>query len=329
MHTTQMRTTITVIIPTYRRPKDLARCLEALKKQTRPVDELLVVVRDTDAETWAFLERFNPEFLPLRTAKVSESGAIAAMNVGLDAASGEIISFTDDDAAPHTDWLERIETHFVSDDHLGGLGGRDWVYFGTELFKAEPQEVVGRVQWFGRVIGNHHLGIGKAREVDVLKGVNMSFRQAAITNRHFDRRLRGSGAQAYFEIEFCLAIKKAGWKLIYDPMIAVNHYRGQRFDEDQRDKFSEIAMANIVHNKTLALLEHLLPTQRVIFLIWAVLIGTRGEPGFFQWLRFLPSEGSLAGRKLLACLRGHWQGWQTWQSSKFAAVQGAEVQDVS
>jgi glycosyltransferase involved in cell wall biosynthesis len=329
MHTTVTKTTITVIIPTYRRPKDLERCLEAIKQQTRPVDELLVVVRDTDSETWEFLDSFNPEGLPLRTVTVIAPGAIAAMNVGLDAACGDIISFTDDDAAPHPDWLERIETHFLSDDRIGGLGGRDWVYFGTELFKADPQEVVGRVQWFGRVIGNHHLGIGKAREVDVLKGVNMSFRRTAIANRRFDRRMRGSGAQAYFEIEFCLALKKAGWTLIYDPMVAVDHYQGQRFDEDQRHQFNELATINIVHNKTLALLEHLPSAKRLIFLVWSVLVGMRTEPGFLQGLRLLPTEGVLVGQKLLACFRGRWQGWQTWQASKFGTVQGGEVRDVS
>jgi glycosyltransferase involved in cell wall biosynthesis len=320
---------MTVIVPTYRRSKDLERCLEAQKKQTRQVDELLVVVRDTDSETWEFLDSFNPEGLPLRAVTVVAPGAIAAMNIGLDAACGDIISFTDDDAAPHPDWLERIETHFLSDDRIGGVGGRDWVYFGTELYKAAPQKVVGRVQWFGRVIGNHHLGVGIAREVDVLKGVNMSFRRLAITNRHFDRRMRGHGAQAHFEIGFCLALQKAGWTLIYDPMIAVDHHQGQRFDEDQRDKFSAIATANIVHNKTLALLEHLPPTQRHIFLLWAVLVGMRSEPGFLHGLRLLPSEGTLAGQKLLACLRGRWQGWQTWQSSNFSTVQGVQVRDAS
>lgn len=307
---------MTVIVPTYRRPKDLFRCLEALKKQTRPADEIVVVVRDTDGKTWDFLKLFNREFLPLHTETVITPGAIAAMNVGLDAAAGDIISFTDDDAAPHPDWLERIETHFLSDAQLGGLGGRDWVYFGTELYKAEPKEKVGRVQWFGRVIGNHHLGIGKAREVDLLKGVNMSFRRTAIAKQYFDRRMRGTSS-AHFEIEFCLALKKAGWKLIYDPMLAVDHHRGERFDEDKRDQFSAIAMTNIVHNKTLALLEHLSPRRRAIFLLWSVLVGTRSEPGFLQWLRFLSREGRLSRQKWLASLRGVWQGWQTWHQSKF------------
>ena len=307
--------TISVVIPSYRRPKDLARCLNALKKQKRPADEILVVVRDTDTETWTFVQTLNPEFLPLRTATVSVSGVVAAMNAGMDAACGDIIAFTDDDAAPHTDWLERIEAHFLSDTNIGGVGGRDWVYHGTQLEEGE-REVVGQVQWFGRVIGEHHLGVGEAREVDVLKGVNMSFRRSAIGQMHFDPRMRGTGAQVHFELGFSLSLKRAGWKLIYDPTVAVDHYPAQRFDEDQRNTFNDIALINAIHNETLVLLEHFTPAQRTAFLIWATLVGTRDSLGFLQWLRFLPKEGALAGQKLLASLRGRWDAWETWQHCK-------------
>lgn len=307
--------TLSVVIPSYCRPKDLARCLDALKKQKRPADEVLVVVRDTDTETWTFVQTLNPDFLPLRTATVRESGVVAAMNVGMDAACGDIIAFTDDDATPHTDWLERMEAHFLSDSNIGGVGGRDWVYHGTQLEEGE-REVVGQVQWFGRVIGGHHLGVGEAREVDVLKGVNMSFRRSAIGQMHFDSRMRGTGAQVHFELAFSLALKQAGWKLIYDPKVAVNHYPAQRFDEDQRNRFNDIALINAVHNETLVLLENLPLTRRAAFVFWATLVGTRDAPGFLQWLRFLPKEGTLAGQKLLASLRGRWLAWETWQQSK-------------
>ncbi|MEG3911218.1 glycosyltransferase [Microcoleus sp. w1-18aA5] len=307
--------TISVVIPSYCRPKDLARCLDALKKQKRPADEVLVVVRDTDTETWTFVQTLNSKFLPLRTATVRESGVVAAMNVGMDVACGAIVAFTDDDAAPHTDWLERIEAHFLSDSNIGGVGGRDWVYHGTQLEKGE-REVVGQVQWFGRVIGGHHLGMGEAREVDVLKGVNMSFRRSAIGQMHFDRRMRGTGAQVHFELAFSLALKRAGWKLIYDPKVAVDHFPAQRFDEDQRNRFNDIALINAVHNETLVLLENLSLTRRTAFVFWATFVGTRDAPGFLQWLRFLPKEGTLAGQKLLASLRGRWQAWETWQQSE-------------
>jgi cellulose synthase/poly-beta-1,6-N-acetylglucosamine synthase-like glycosyltransferase len=307
--------TISVVIPSYRRPKDLARCLDALKKQKRPADEILVVVRDTDTETWTFVQTLNPEVLPLRTATVSVSGVVAAMNAGMDAACGDIIAFTDDDAAPHTDWLERIEAHFLSDTNIGGVGGRDWVYHGTQLEEGE-REVVGQVQWFGRVIGEHHLGVGEAREVDVLKGVNMSFRRSAIKEMRFDERMLGTGAQVHFELAFCLPLRRAGWKLIYDPRVAVNHYPAKRFDEDRRNEFNDMALMNQVHNETLVLLENLPPVRRAVFLVWATFVGTRDAPGFLQWLRFLPKEGTLAGQKLVASLRGRWQAWETWQQCK-------------
>lgn len=303
---------ITVIVPTYRRTKDLARCLEELQKQTRPADEVILVVRDTDTETWAFLEAFNLGSLPLRTETVSITGVVAAMNTGLEVAKGDIIAFTDDDAGPHLDWLERIEAHFLADDRVGGVGGRDWVYHGTEL-EDGAREVVGQVQWFGRVIGNHHIGVGEPREVDVLKGVNMSFRRTAIAGLRFDQRMRGTGAQVHFEVAFTLALRRAGWTLIYDPKVAVDHFRGQRFDEDKRDTFNELAVTNAVHNETLILLEHFSWIQRTVFLVWAMLVGTRDAPGFLQWLRFSAKEGSLAGKKWLASIRGRWQGVLSWQ----------------
>ncbi len=305
---------IAVIVPTYRRSQDLARCLQALQNQTRSADEVIVVVRDTDTETWSFLADFNSQNLALRTAKVSVTGVVAAMNTGLDTATADIVAFTDDDAAPHTDWLARIESHYLADERVGGVGGRDWVYHGTDL-EAGNCVTVGQVSWFGKVIGNHHIGSGAAREVDVLKGVNMSFRRAAIEGWHFDQRMRGTGAQVHFELAFSLKLKRAGWKLIYDPQVAVNHYPAKRFDEDQRQSFNQIAFANAVHNETLALLEYFSPFQKLAFLIWSITVGTREAMGFVQWLRFLPSQGLFAGKKLFASLKGRWQGLQTWQKS--------------
>ncbi|MEH2060912.1 MAG: glycosyltransferase [Nostoc sp.] len=299
----------TVLIPTYRRPQDLSRCLLALQEQTKPVDQVIVVVRDTDEETWQFLAQLNTENLPLHSVKVTQPGVVAALNAGLAAVEGDIVSITDDDAAPHPDWLERIAAYFTSDNRLGGLGGRDWVHHGSKL-EDESRSVVGQLQWFGRVIGNHHLGVGEPREVDILKGVNMSFRTQAVGQLRFDERMRGTGAQVHFEMAFTLTLKRAGWKIIYDPNVAVDHYPAQRFDEDQRNNFNEIAFINLVHNETLVLLEHLPFIRRMIFLFWAVFVGTCDSLGLVQWLRFLPSQGQLAGKKLLASWRGRWQGYK-------------------
>ncbi|HAX87666.1 MAG TPA: glycosyl transferase family A [Cyanobacteria bacterium UBA11370] len=304
--------TIATLIPTYHRSNDLVRCLDALKKQTRLPDEVLVIVRDTDTETWMFLETFDPTPLPLRTVTVKIPGLIAALNAGLDMANGDIISITDDDAAPHPDWLTRIESHFLSDEKIGGVGGRDWVHHDTHLEDGK-REIVGRVQWFGRVIGNHHLGAGEPREVDVIKGVNSSYRRSAIANLRYDENLRASGSSTCCDMAMSLAVRRAGWKLIYDPNVAVDHYPGKRFFQAHRREFNPVGLANTVHNETLILMNHLPPGRQFAFLVWALLVGTRKAPGLAQLLRFLPAEGTLAFQKLLASIQGRWQGLQTWQ----------------
>jgi GT2 family glycosyltransferase len=303
---------ITVIIPTYSRSKDLERCFGALTRQKRPADEIVIVVRESDAETWTFLDRIIYP-LPLKIVTVCVPGVVAAMNAALKVSQEDIVVFTDDDAAPHEDWLQRIEAYFLSDTNklIGGVGGRDYIYLNGELWQGEKGSV-GKLLPFGKVIGNHHLGTGISREVDILKGVNMSFRREAIQDQFFDSRMLGSGAQVHFEVEFCLRLRKLGWKLIYDPSIAVDHFCAQRFDEDQRNQFNEVALFNEIHNETLALLGYLPTQRRILFYVWAILIGHRRALGLLQLLRFLPNEGTLAFKKWFIAIKGRSAGWSTW-----------------
>ncbi len=306
---------ISVIVPTYRRPHDLQRCLEALSNQVRLADEIVVVVRDADRETWSFLKDFTQEKLPLKTATAIVSGQVAALNSALKAAVGDIIAITDDDGVPHSEWLSRIEAHFCQDREIGGVGGRDWMYIGNQLIEGQA-ETVGKVQWFGRTIGNHHLGVGQPREVEILKGANMSYRRTAIADLKFDTRLLGSGAEVHNDLAFALTVKRRGWKLLYDPLVEIDHYHGKRFDEDERGKFNQVAWFNEVYNETLTLLDYLPPLRRVIFFLWSIMVGTRRGYGIVQWVRFLPQEGVTANQKWFFSLKGRVRGLIAWLQSK-------------
>jgi glycosyltransferase involved in cell wall biosynthesis len=303
---------ISVVVPTYRRPRDLGRCLAALRTQARPLDELIVVLRADDVETRAMLRTVDFAGLSLRPIEVNAAGAVAAYNVALEVARGDIIAITDDDSSPHQDWLERIEAAFSADQSIGGVGGRDIIHENGSILAGSAADV-GRIQWFGRMVGNHHLGVGAAREVDVLKGVNMSFRRAAIEGVRFDARLLGQGAQAHLEVGFCMRLKKKGWKVTYDPRVQVDHFPAIRQDYDRRHSWNATALTNAVHNETLALLEFLPPLRRAVFLVWALLVGTRAAPGLAQAVRLQWRGKSEAAPRVLASLRGRYEGWRTWR----------------
>ena len=296
--------TISVLIPTYRRPQDLRRCLAALGAQTRPADEVVVVVRDTDIETRSFLECSPPTLPGLRVVTVCQPGVLAAMTVGLAETCGEIIALTDDDTAPFPDWLERIEACFAKDPKIGGVGGRDW-----QANDHRSRKIVGKIQWHGRVIGNHHLGVGDAREVDILKGANCAYRAAPLKQIGFETRLRGDGAQVHWELALGLAMQRNDWKLVYDPAIALDHHIAQRFDDDDnhRGYFNAPGLVNAVYNETVILLTALPPLRRAAYLLWALVVGTWAEPGPLQVPRLLARRDNNVWQRLHAALKGRMQ----------------------
>jgi cellulose synthase/poly-beta-1,6-N-acetylglucosamine synthase-like glycosyltransferase len=300
---------ITVLIPTFSRPADLRRCLAAVAAQQLAADEVLVVVRPDDAGSLAVVEELAPRWPQLRQVEVVPPGQVQALNSGLDAMSGDIVAITDDDAVPKPDWLGRIAAWFARDARIGGVGGRDWVHHGDRL-EAGAQRVVGKLEWYGRCIGNHHLGVGGARQVDFLKGANMSYRRAALGRLRFDTRLRGSGAQVHNDLAFSLAVRRNGWKLIYDPEVAIDHYPAARFDEDGRLAVSDTAYRNAAFNQALIICEAFGAARAWVFLLWATAIGTRGAPGLLQLVRLYASEGRSVLVKTRATLTGTAAGWR-------------------
>lgn len=122
----------------------------------------------------------------------------------------------------------------------------------------------------------------------------------------------------FWELALCLQIRRAGWTLIYDPAIAVDHHVAARHDTDQRHRgvFTPGPQADAVHNETLVLLEHLAGLRRAAFLIWAVLVGTQLEPGFAQIPRLVLRGERSVTAKWFATIRGRIAGWQSFRHSR-------------
>lgn len=287
-----------ILIPSYRRPDDLQRCFTALASQTRKPGQVITVARTGDSKTIALCQTWQTH-LPLTIVEVTTPGQVHALNAGLAHCTGEIVAITDDDAAPHADWLARIEARFAANPKLGGVGGRDWVHHHGRI-ETGPAHPAGKVQFFGRITGNHHLGTGPARDVDILKGANCAFRMQAIRPIGFNTTLRGTGAQVHNDMVACLAIKRAGWRIIYDPAIAVDHFPAPRFDSDARNQFNPQATADRAYNLRVALSMISPPPLRYAAWIWHYLVGTRDEPGIFNLARALSRRDPNAWKRFRA-----------------------------
>ncbi|OZI28873.1 glycosyl transferase family 2 [Bordetella genomosp. 1] len=104
------KTALSVVVPTYKRPDLLARCLDALVRQQLLARYEILVCDDAACDaTRRQVEEFPRDRVgapALRYLAVSGSrGPSGARNLGWRSAEAEIIAFTDDDTIPHPDWL--------------------------------------------------------------------------------------------------------------------------------------------------------------------------------------------------------------------------------
>ena len=300
MNHPQPPATVSVVVPTYARPQQLRQCLEGLLAQERPADQVVVVHRPDDGAS-AGVVRALPEGA-ITVALVHEAGVLAAMRTGVQAATGDVIAFTDDDAVPRPTWVGSLLEHY-RDPRVGGVGGRDEVHPHDGAGESDTVSV-GRVTRWGKLLGNHNHGVGPAVRVDVLKGVNMSFRREALA---LPRTMRGAGAQVHFEIAVCAWARRHGWELVYDPAVLVDHYPGPRFDNDQRHRPDAAATANEAANLVGAVLEvdpRLLP-RRAAF---GLLVGDRATPGVVRAAAALARGDRTTAAKLVPSLRGQVRG---------------------
>jgi len=272
------------VIPTLRRVVSLHQCLIAMDRQTRLPEEVVVVCQTQDKEAMDYLNQWQAIRKHYRktVVTVTQPGLIHALMNAWRATSGDVVALTDDDAVPHNDWLERLAAHYHS-PVVGGVGGRDIVFDGSTYRATAAQ--VGTFSWYGRLYGNHHVGTGGAREVDVLKGVNMSFRRELL---QFPAYLKGQGAQVHNEIALCLPIRRKGFKLIYDPAALVNHHPAPRGAGDRRVRPSWTQIRFAAFNQTLAELLWLSWPKRWVRLTYQILIGDRDAAGIVRAIVSLP-----------------------------------------
>lgn len=149
-------------------------------------------------------------------------GLSGARNTGVEAATGDIVAFVDDDARAAPDWLARLADAY-RDAGVVGAGGvveADW----------EAPRPVWMPEEFDWVVGCSYRGQpARPAVVRNLIGCNMSFRREALrrTGGFTDRLGRVAGRPlGCEETELCIRLRREypDRVLLYDPRAVVRHH---------------------------------------------------------------------------------------------------------
>lgn len=106
---------VSVVIPAWNEEECIVRCLEALRTQTVPPFEVLVVDNMSTDDTVRRVLAMAPSTVPIRVLQQNQrQGLIPTRDYGFAAAQGDILARIDADTVVRADWVQQVTACFAS-----------------------------------------------------------------------------------------------------------------------------------------------------------------------------------------------------------------------
>lgn len=153
---------LTLLIPCHNEETGLGKCLESALRQTRPIDEILVINDGSTDKTTHILDDLaasHPVIIPVHLTQ-NTGNKSRAQEIGFQYVTGDIIIMTDGDTLLDPHFAEKIENAFANDHrgNLAAVSGRvrslkhNWITacrqidyaIGFDVFK-QAQAIIGYV----------------------------------------------------------------------------------------------------------------------------------------------------------------------------------------
>ncbi|HEV8542559.1 MAG TPA: glycosyltransferase [Verrucomicrobiae bacterium] len=199
---------VSVVVASYNGERTLAACLSSLEALNYEQYEVLLVDDGSTDRTHEICRGFK-KIHYIRHEK--NLGLSTARNTGINAASGEIVAFTDSDCRADEDWLYFLIGDLLNSEFTG-IGGHN-------LLPPEDSWVAAAVMVSPG--GPAHVMLTD-RLAEHIPGCNMAFYKWALEEiGGFDPAFRKAGD----DVDVCWRLQQNGYRLGFSPAGFVWHYR--------------------------------------------------------------------------------------------------------
>jgi GT2 family glycosyltransferase len=199
---------VSVVVCSYNGGRTLEQCLRSLLALDYPDYEVILVDDGSTDDTQATAARF-PD---VNTIHQSNQGLSVARNVGLAAATGAVIAYTDSDCFADPHWLTHL-VHQLQSSGASAVGGPNLT----------PDD--GRLAACIAASPGQPTHVLESDEVaEHIPGCNMAFRREALEEINgFDPKYRKAGD----DVDLCWRLQQKGMWITFAPGAFVWHHRRQ------------------------------------------------------------------------------------------------------
>ena len=232
---------VSILIPNKDHTDDLEKCLQSIwKKTTWEHYEVLVIENNsTDPATFAYYEQAKQRYDGLRVVTYPKAGFnfSAINNFGRSCASGDYLLLLNNDVEVRSgDWLTELLRQCA---HPGGA-----VVCGAMLdYPDETLQHAGVVTGLGGYAGHSHKykkkgGSGymfRAATVQDFSAVTGACLLVKASVYDAVGGLDEQFAVAFNDVDFCLRVRDAGWRIAWTPYAELTHYESKSRGGDEKD----------------------------------------------------------------------------------------------
>src|SRR6266853_139581 len=198
---------VSVVVCAYNAERTMNQCLASLAALNYPDYEVIVVNDGSRDRTLEIAESHGY----CRIISQSNQGLSVARNVGAEAATGEIVAYTDSDCVTDPDWLSYLVAKMEA-SNLAACGGPNFPPPEDTLVPAVVAVAPG---------GPTHVLLSD-EIAEHIAGCNMAFRREALMRLGgFDPIYRAAGD----DVDICWRFQDAGYVIGYSPAAVVWHFR--------------------------------------------------------------------------------------------------------
>lgn len=200
---------LSVIIPVFNGEETIENCIRSVKNQSITPEEIVVVDDCSYDSTHEKLQKISGIKI---ISHEKNKGVSSARNSGFRASSGNIVVFIDSDTVLEENFLEILVEKFESRHDVSAIGGEEYTVTKT-----------GYANRFRSLYLSNKFNFKTDTETRVLFGIAMAFRRECLLDIGlFDESFVPTGGE---DVDICLRIYNARYKLLYVPNLKVYHYR--------------------------------------------------------------------------------------------------------
>lgn len=259
---------VAVIIVTHNSKHVIGHCLQSLIDTG--YTNLSIIITDSGSSDTNYLTELRKQF-SFHLIKEKNIGFSRANNLGYHsiAPETEYIVFLNPDAFPEPDTFYFAVNILMNNPEIGCLTGKLLAFDQTRLQPTDLFDSTGIFrkwygQWYDRGQGERDMGqYQEPCDVPAICGAFMFFQRQTLDEIMIHNAVFHPIFFLYKEdIELCLRVRKAGWRLVYHPALKIFHCRGwQKKRSDIPYELKKLSAKNEI------LLYRLHPSP---YIIWAL-----------------------------------------------------------